>query len=61
MAEMRTIRLKTEIDEDKVKAVKEALERFEICQQEMRQAISGVQQAVYDMNDAISVKPVSDG
>jgi hypothetical protein len=60
MAERPTteIRLRTEIDQEKVDTLRDALDRFELCQQEMRSAISGVQQAVYAMNDAISIRRV---
>ncbi len=58
--EVTEIRLRTEIDKDKVDNLKKALERFEDCQIEMRKTIVDVQNAVYAMNDAISVRRVTD-
>jgi hypothetical protein len=50
------IRLKTEIDQDKVDDLRAALEQFDDVSQAMRQSISRVQEAVFAMNDAITIR-----
>ena len=55
MAELREVHLRVIVDEDKLKAVQDSLKAFDDKQQELRRSIGDVQDAVYDLQNSLTL------
>lgn len=54
----RTLRLRVEVDEDKLKALEAAEDRFRAASKELQDATDAVRTAMRDMQDALNVQRV---